>query len=488
MSFVLPADGEQLDGNNTLTQFIDWSAKEHNTLYVTGGDETFVAAAVYQPIDNFNGVKVAASAQPMGETVYRQVADFNRFHQAPDGVRTLIDLLAPGAGVITADIGNPIVPPVRSGTSFAAPHVTGTVALLQEYGNTQPSSMHWTENYKRHEVMKAVVMNSADKLIDDGMVEVNGVAVPRGGLLGMERTVIKRPQPGVPTPTWLDSMAYDDSIEGQGQFFPLDEEMGTGHLNAKRAYDQFRPGEWDSNAADVPVIGWDYGSITGLSTGPASVRRYRFDQELRGESFVSITLAWDRLVEFVNDADADGAFDAGDAFEDAIAGGGADPPADNQINDLDLYLLPSGAGDIDEALAASIFNEGTVEHLFYQIPETGAYEFWMWQRDTTESTMTQDYGVAWWAAGTSLVGQGDFNNDQIVDGADLAQWTGDFGVDDGSDADNDGDSDGGDFLVWQRNFGTGVPAVPANASIPEPATWILAVVGLPWLRHRLVVA
>jgi len=48
---------------------------------------------------------------------------------------------------------------------------------------------------------------------------------------------------------------------------PLDEEMGVGHLNAKRSLQQFAAGEQESNGTnglplpvgDVPVIGWDYG-------------------------------------------------------------------------------------------------------------------------------------------------------------------------------------------------------------------------------------
>lgn len=52
--------------------------------------------------------------------------------------------------------------------------------------------------------------------------------------------------------------------------------------------------------------------------------------------------------------------------------------------------------------------------------------------------------------GNPLVG--DFTNDGLVDGADLAQWQGDFGLNGSSDTDNDGDSDGSDFLAWQRNY------------------------------------
>lgn len=54
---------------------------------------------------------------------------------------------------------------------------------------------------------------------------------------------------------------------------------------------------------------------------------------------------------------------------------------------------------------------------------------------------------------------GDFNSDTNVDGLDLTQWQGDYGVNDNSDANNDGQSDGFDFLTWQQNF------APSQANI-----------------------
>jgi hypothetical protein len=46
----------------------------------------------------------------------------------------------------------------------------------------------------------------------------------------------------------------------------------------------------------------------------------------------------------------------------------------------------------------------------------------------------------------------DFNNDNFVNGDDLAVWETSFGVDAGADADADADTDGADFLAWQRDF------------------------------------
>jgi hypothetical protein len=68
---------------------------------------------------------------------------------------------------------------------------------------------------------------------------------------------------------------------------------------------------------------------------------------------------------------------------------------------------------------------------------------------------------------------GDFNDDTVVDGLDLAEWRADFGVDDGSDADADLDSDGDDFLIWQRQLGQTSAALASTSAIPEPtAAWL----------------
>jgi len=170
MSFAIPFDvGGGPNGNSTLTEFIDWSASNHDTLYVVANRNTFALANVAQPSDNFNGMTVAASTKVGG--VYRQVADFVDLSVDASGPRTSIALLAPGEGVEVADVGGPIPPPTVLGTSFAAPHVTGTVALLQQHAEQRiisDGAPSWTANARRHEVMKAVLMNSADKLEDSG--------------------------------------------------------------------------------------------------------------------------------------------------------------------------------------------------------------------------------------------------------------------------------------------------------------------------------
>jgi hypothetical protein len=81
----------------------------------------------------------------------------------------------------------------------------------------------------------------------------------------------------------------------------------------------------------------------------------------------------------------------------------------------------------------------------------------------------------------------DFNEDTLVNGADLTTWRGAFDVNANADADGDGDSDGDDFLVWQRQVGA-TSIVPSGigtaAAVPEPSSALLAMLGAASLFRR----
>jgi len=225
---------------------------------------------------------------------------------------------------------------------------------------------------------------------------------------------------------------------------------------------------------DVPLIGWDYGT---LGAGFSPINKYALDTPLEAGNFISVTLAWDREVEFSNDANMDGDFDEGDTFEDYT-------DLDDVLANLDLYLVPAGTNDVGEDdIAISNSEVFSVEHIFTEIPFDGEYEIWVYSPG--QFGPAQDYGLAWWYGLAPDIQApnptGDFNGDGDVDADDLSQWQGDFGINGDGDADNDGDTDGADFLAWQRNF-TGPGALSTSAVVPEPTGLLLILVGLfvPW--------
>ncbi len=228
MNFGNPLEGgnTKFDGNSLLTQFVDWSAAEHDVLYIVAGNQ---GKMIPIPKDHFNGITVAAS-EKVGN-VYSKVASFNAFNEDAEGDRTSIDLIAPGFDVRSTILNNALTPSVPQvpnsgvddGTSFAAPHVTGTVALLQQYGDERivnsGNASKWNPNARHHEVMKTVLMNSADKI---------------AGVLGSTRTVLDSNGNN-----WL----HASNPAATNSIIPLHPEFGAGHLNAERALTQFSAGE-----------------------------------------------------------------------------------------------------------------------------------------------------------------------------------------------------------------------------------------------------
>ena len=86
---------------------------------------------------------------------------------------------------------------------------------------------------------------------------------------------------------------------------------------------------------------------------------------------------------------------------------------------------------------------------------------------------------------------GDYNSDGTVDAADYVVWRDSLdqsGAGLAADGNTNGTVDIDDYYVWQSKFGTTIPGGPgtsANATIPEPATWLpLALSAVGWCFHR----
>ncbi len=358
-------DDPKLDGNALLTQCLDWSARVHNVLYVVAGNQGHGGIPI--PTDQFNGITTAYTKLQKG--LYNKV-DFSNLSLFPVGSgrslilkeinasgRTGVSLLAPGHQIPALNIRGRLVK--VNGSSFAAPQVTASVALLQEYGDRQLFSHqpHWSKDARRHEVLKAVLLNSADKLEDPG----------DGLLLKMNQTIYNQKNK-----TWLDSPAY------QNPTLPIDLEMGAGQLNVFRAYQQFSSGQY-SDQSLVPPLGWNYHSLE-----PASSNDYVLEQPLKQNSFVSVTIAWDRLVE-LQDLNQNQEYDLGESFGDL------------GLNQLTLSLLPL-EGDLP--VCSSVSAVDSLQHLFCPIPTRGRYKIRVQAKRWTHS-QTQPYAIAWWSAPAS---------------------------------------------------------------------------------------
>jgi hypothetical protein len=371
-----PRPNAVLDGNALLTRCIDWSERVHDVLYVIAGNQG--GGGIPIPTDNFNGINVAYSRQVDGR--YTKV-DFSNLSSEPSfdsrpsggpesnvGRRRSISLVAPGHNIDA--IGPDGSVDAVSGTSFAAPHVAATVALVQEWGDRQFRSgrSDWSLDSRQPMVTKAVLLNAADKLEDAG----------DGLRLGMSRTLYDEANR-----TWIDADAYRDPT------LPLHAELGTGHLNAYRAVLQLDGGQGTPDAP-VPVRGWDYGALESplppdLPRQEATVlsQDYVLDAPLQEGSYFSATLAWERMV-VLNDANQNGRYDLGETF------------SDRGLNNLDLYLMRVEDTDIADSVASSISAEDSVEHIFAPIPTTGRYKLRVVYRQQVTDDLAQSYGLAWW--------------------------------------------------------------------------------------------
>lgn len=360
-----------LDGNALLTKCVDWSSRVHDVLYVIAGNQG--KGGIPIPTDNFNGINVAFTTRLEGlyaKVDFANLSDTSTGFPSPVlgresnvGPRRSISLVAPGNSVAVLNPDGRVVK--QSGTSFAAPHATASVALLQEFGDRQLAKRlpNWSTDARRHEVTKAILLNSADKIRDQG----------DGLHLGMSRTILDRSNRN-----WLASDA------SMNRMIPLHSQMGTGQLNAFRAYQQFSPGQWSPDAA-VPAIGWDYRTVAASSATPEApaFREYVIDQPLRAGSFVSITLAWARKVE-LQDRNNNNEYDVGEDFDD------------RGLNNLDVYLMPAEEQDPANSVWASVSEVDSVEHIFHAVPKAGRYKIRVQYHQQTHDAV-QPYALAWWS-------------------------------------------------------------------------------------------
>jgi hypothetical protein len=106
------------------------------------------------------------------------------------------------------------------------------------------------------------------------------------------------------------------------------------------------------------------------------------EKPLRAGSFVSITLAWNRMVDLV-DKNRNGDFDLGEGFRD------------RGLNNLDLYLMRLEDNDTSQNITSSISPVDSVEHIFARVPTTARYKIRVQFRQQVNLS-SQPYAIAWW--------------------------------------------------------------------------------------------
>ncbi len=377
-----PRPNAKLDGDALLTLCVDWLATNYNTLPIIAGNQG--KGGIPIPTDLYNGFTVGFTREVDG--IYRQLdrgnlidepfidrnnngkyeqgevfSDLNKDSKWTAGVESPIDgrrslaLLAPG--------NNLKLPTLQSkfknanGSSFAAPHVVGTIALLHEYANRQIETGNWGIDAHRHELIKAVLINSADKIQDRG----------DGKMLGMSKTILD-----AFGKTWIDTEAYAN------RSIPLSRSLGAGQLNAYRAFQQYQAGQQSPSSGNIKAIGWD--------TNIIEVDRYQdyiFANPLEADSFISATLTWDRQVK-LNDKNGNGVFDIGESF------------TDEGFNKIEMYLMRSQDTDISQNVWSSISQIDNLQHIFIKIPATGRYKLRIVFKSPQVGSSSQRYGLAWW--------------------------------------------------------------------------------------------
>jgi hypothetical protein len=380
-----PRPNAKLDGDALLTLCVDWIADTYNTVPIVAGNQG--KGGIPIPTDLYNGFTVGFTREADG--IYRQLdrgnlidepyldrnsngkydqgevfTDLNKDGKWTAGVESPIDgrrsmaILAPGNNLKLPTLQGKFKN--ANGSSFATPHVVGTIALLHEYANRQITSGYWSIDARRHELIKAVLINSADKLKDLG----------DGKILGMSKTILD-----AFGKTWIDTEAYPS------REIPLSRNLGAGQLNANRAFQQYQAGQQSpsNGLANISAIGWDTNIVE-----VDKYQEYVFSDSLVADSFISATLTWDRQVK-LNDKNGNGLFDIGEGF------------SNEGFNKVELYLMRSQDTDISQNIWSSVSQIDNLQHIFIKVPITGKYKLRVVFKSPQANIVSQRYGLAWWA-------------------------------------------------------------------------------------------
>lgn len=336
-------------------------ARPHTTFVTGAGNGGPLSNSVTGPGSGYNAITVGSLANN-GSNQYNAVSDFsgrgpqNYSHPGKSvlRVRATVDLVAPGEEFVSAFYGGQTggngmslsgsTPGLSEnwrytvglgGTSFSSAVVAGGVALLDNASKAAGMS----DNARDARVLRAVLMNSADKL--------SGWS--NGQVQNLSTLVISTTQ-------------------------SLDWATGAGALNLSRAYDQYLSGTAGVSGGlggAISYLGWDLGQVSSVGQH----NDYVFNTSLKGGSMMDVTLSWFRN----RSVDVAGLTSSDDGYAN-----------------LDLEVWDSTFTTL-YATSDSLYNSS--EELHFALPQDGSYGLRVvYQGQQFGTATTESYGLAWSAS------------------------------------------------------------------------------------------
>lgn len=337
----------------------------HTTFVTSSGNVGPNANTVGGPGSGYNNITVGALHKSEGSTVYDAVAPFSsrgpQDYSDPvngtiKGVRAEIDIVSPGTHLTMAHYGgitggnHPELPGNTvtgspnayiadiNGTSFAAPLVSGTAALIVDAAKSTPE-LSGNLYARDARVIKSVLLNSADKL-----------------------------------PGWNNGQtSHPNGNGGVITNQALDWASGAGALNPGRAREQYISAETRDapglNGGTVKKSGWDYGRV-----GLEKTNIYLINEVLAANSIFSATLSWFRDRTFTPETFI--SHELGHA-------------------DLDLIVRDTITKKV---IAESNSTYNVVEHLYFTLPANSLYQIEVnYSGDLFGHIKKEEYGLAWFS-------------------------------------------------------------------------------------------
>jgi subtilisin family serine protease len=327
------------------------------------GEETGLLGG---PADSFNTLVVGALASGStpgsawddpARVPAAQVASYSSWRPLADG-RNGVHVVAPGSDLwstlaINYFHTNDLVAGTASGTSFAAPHVTGVATLL--YGTpTQP--LWFGTTYKGsvlstdHKLIKAIIINSADKIVG---LDSNGVSQASW-------------QPG-----WL---IQQDGVTTA--LAPLNYAVGAGSVNAADAFLTY---------AESSNRFWALSTLTTAGqTDYYTLGEGKFtgdDPNVTELFSIRATLVWDRHVDFTVNTD-----------ENSLETGSLDK---DLLSQLELYLQWEMSPGLWTNIYASVAVPSSLQHIYMPtMPTNGHYRLAVHAAGLAEPALGEEYALA----------------------------------------------------------------------------------------------